>query len=275
MNPDAMTFDDAYGDHPCADGPWAGRVPESVIVRLDDVHLSLGGRKILDGVSFDLERGETLCILGGSGTGKTTILRLILALETPDEGEIVIEGYPVTRCTREEVLQLRERIGMVFQAAALFDSLSVFHNVAFPLREFTDLTEEEIEERVYEVLEIVDLEPEQVWDQLPAELSGGMRKRVGIARAIAGRPNLILFDEPTGGLDPLTTRTINRLIKKLREELGVSAIVVTHDIRSAFTIAHRVALLYDGHIVFMGTPDEMMNSEDEYVRDFLGEPLTA
>ncbi len=160
-------------------------------------------------------------------------------------------------------------MGMVFQEAALFDSLSVYDNVGFYLHEHTRLSEDEIARRVTESLALVDLEPEHVMDLLPAELSGGMKKRVGIARAVAHRPRLLLYDEPTSGLDPITTRTINDLILKLQNELDVSSIVVTHDIRSAFRISNRVALLFEGVLVFIGAPEEMVASEDEYVREFL------
>lgn len=230
---------------------------------------------MLDGVSFELARGEGLAILGASGSGKTTLLRVVLALIEPDAGEIWVEGFALGECSFEEILTLRRDIGMVFQGSALFDSMSVFENVAFPLREYTDLPERAIRERVHEVLEIVDLEPSQVERQLPAELSGGMRKRVAIARAVTPRPELLLFDEPTGGLDPITTRTINRLVLKLREELGVSVIVVTHDVRSALRTSDRVALLHQGRLVFVGSPKEMLESEDEYVRQFLGDELFA
>jgi len=243
------------------------------MVRAESVQLALGGRTVLDGVSFELGRGESLAILGASGSGKTTLLRLVLALMEPDEGEIWVGGYPLSRCSFEDILALRRDIGMVFQGSALFDSMTVTDNVAFPLREYTELPEDEIRERVHETLRIVDLDPEQVEHQLPAELSGGMQKRVAIARAIAPRPDLLLFDEPTGGLDPITTRTINELIVKLREELGVSAIVVTHDIRSALKTSDRVALLHEGRLVFIGTPDEMKESKDDYVQEFVGRDL--
>jgi phospholipid/cholesterol/gamma-HCH transport system ATP-binding protein len=167
------------------------------------------------------------------------------------------------------VLALRRGMGMVFQEAALFDSLSVYDNVAFYLHEHTDLPEDEIGARVRESLDLVDLSPIQVEDLLPAELSGGMKKRVGIARAIVHRPGLLLYDEPTSGLDPITTRTINDLVMKLQGELQVTSIVVTHDIRSAFRISNRVALLSRGSLVFVGTPEDMVGSEDEYVREFL------
>lgn len=241
------------------------------IVRAEEVAVSLGGRRVLDGVDFELARGEALAILGASGSGKSTLLRLLQALLEPDEGEIWVQGHPLTECSYEEILALGRDIGMVFQGSALFDSMSVRENVAFPLREYRDSPEADIRERVREVLRYVDLDPEQVEHQLPAELSGGMKKRVAIARAIAARPSLLLFDEPTGGLDPITTRTINRLIIKLREEPTISEIVVTHDIPSAFRTASRLALLEGGRLVFVGTAEQMKASENEYVRNFLGE----
>lgn len=240
-----------------------------VVIEVEDLHLALGEETILDGISFLLRRGETLGILGGSGAGKSTILRVVLRLILPDRGRVAVAGQEVGDLSQEEILRVRQRIGMVFQASALFDSLSVYDNIAFPMREHTLLDEEEIRDRVHEVLTFVDLEPEEVVEKLPAELSGGMKKRVAIARAIAHEPEILLFDEPTSGLDPITTRTINDLILKLRRELDVSSIVVTHDIRSAFRVSSRVALLYEGKMVFMGTPEEMMASDDEYVREYL------
>lgn len=238
-------------------------------VAVEGLELAFEDRVVLDGVSFEVDPGETLSILGGSGAGKSTILRCILLLTYPDAGRVHVLGRDVLAATHEEVLEIRQHIGMVFQASALFDSLSVYENVAFALHEHTDLPEEAVGDRVHEVLTIVDLDPDQVGDQLPAELSGGMKKRVAIARALAGSPQILLFDEPTSGLDPITTRTINELVLKLREELDVASVVVTHEIRSAFRISNRVALLHEGKIVFMGTPDEMRASEDEYVREFL------
>jgi phospholipid/cholesterol/gamma-HCH transport system ATP-binding protein len=247
------------------DGSGAGP-PE---VELTGVALAFGDKLVLDGIGFALEPGETFSILGGSGAGKSTILRLILRLTLPDSGRVLVRGVDVAEAPLEEVLALRRRMGMVFQASALFDSLPVYDNVAFPLEEHTDLSDDEIRERVREVLTFVDLDPDEVEELLPAQLSGGMKKRVGIARAIAHEPELLLFDEPTTGLDPITTRTINELILKLQRELNVSAIVVTHDIRSAFTISDRSALLHEGRIVFIGTPEAMRASDDEYVREFL------
>jgi len=244
-------------------------VAEGPVVELKDLYLAFGEYTVLKGVTLDLFRGETLSVLGGSGAGKSTILRLILGLSLPDSGEVSVEGQDISNVPLTEVLSLRRNMGMVFQEAALFDSLSVYDNVGFYLHEHTSLSEDEIGRRVRESLELVDLEPDQVMDLLPAELSGGMKKRVGIARAVVHRPRMLLYDEPTSGLDPITTRTINDLILKLQTELDVSSIVVTHDIRSAFRISNRVALLFEGVLVFVGSPEEMVASEDEYVRAFL------
>jgi phospholipid/cholesterol/gamma-HCH transport system ATP-binding protein len=239
------------------------------VVELEDLCLKFGDHTVLQGVSLDLHRGETLSVLGGSGAGKSTILRLILGLSLPDSGQVRVEGHDIANVALTQVLALRRNMGMVFQEAALFDSLSVYDNVGFYLHEHTSLSEEEIRRRVRESLALVDLEPDQVMDLLPAELSGGMKKRVGIARAVVHRPRILLYDEPTSGLDPITTRTINDLISKLQTELDVSSIVVTHDIRSAFRISNRVALLFEGVLVFVGGPEEMVASEDDYVREFL------
>jgi phospholipid/cholesterol/gamma-HCH transport system ATP-binding protein len=239
------------------------------VIELRDLHLAFGDHTVLERVTLDLHRGETLSVLGGSGAGKSTVLRLILGLSLPDSGEVLVEGHDISHAPLTKVLSLRRNMGMVFQEAALFDSLTVYDNVGFYLHEHTVLPEEEIGRRVREALDLVDLEPDQVMDLLPAELSGGMKKRVGIARAVVHRPRILLYDEPTSGLDPITTRTINDLILKLQSELDVSSIVVTHDIGSAFRISNRLALLFEGLLVFVGSPEEMVASEDEYVRDFL------
>jgi phospholipid/cholesterol/gamma-HCH transport system ATP-binding protein len=225
---------------------------------------------ILEDISFIARKGETICIVGESGTGKSTILKLILRLLVPDEGRVNVLGKDITHLTFQEALEVRQEMGMVFQGAALFDSMSVFENIAYPLREHTALGEDEIEQRVREKLEFVDLEPDRVMEQLPSELSGGMRKRVGIARGMADNPEIMLYDEPTSGLDPLTTGTITLLILKLQRELGVTSVVVSHDIRSVFRMATKVAVLHDRRIGFFGTPEEMAGSDDKYLRDFLG-----
>lgn len=245
------------------------RDPNTPVVQLENVYLSFD-RPILEDVSLDARLGETICIVGESGTGKSTTLKLILRLLVPDRGHVMIDGEDITELSFEEALAVRQKMGMVFQGAALFDSMTVFENIAYPLREHTDLGEDEIEQRVREKLEFVDLEPDRVMEQFPSELSGGMRKRVGIARGMANNPEIMLYDEPTSGLDPLTTGTITRLIMKLQRELKVTSIVVSHDIRSVFRMASRVALLNERRIVFFGTPEEMAASEDKYLHDFLG-----
>ena len=250
-------------------GQPAARAEQPLVVEIDHVSLAFD-RPILDDVSFSAAEHETVAIVGESGTGKSTILKLMLRLLVPDRGCVLIDGQDITALTFDEALEVRQKMGMVFQGAALFDSMSVFENVAYPLREHTDMNEEEIEGRVREKLQFVDLDPDRVMEQFPSELSGGMRKRVGVARGMANNAKIMLYDEPTSGLDPLTTGTITRLIMKLQRELGVTSIVVSHDIRSVFRMASKVALLNDRRIAFFGTPEEMTASEDRYIRDFLG-----
>jgi phospholipid/cholesterol/gamma-HCH transport system ATP-binding protein len=242
--------------------------PEAII-QLTDVSLAFD-RPVLSGVSFTVYEGETVVIVGESGTGKSTIVKLILRLLTADSGQVCVLGQDIESLSYEEALRIRQNMGMVFQGSALFDSLSVFDNIAYPLREHTDLDEAEIEQRVREKLVFVDLDPDQVMDLAPSELSGGMQKRVGLARGLAANPRIMLYDEPTSGLDPLTTGTITNLIMKLQRELNVTSVVVTHDIRSAFRMASKIALLYDQRIVFFGSPEEMAASDDAYIQTFLG-----
>jgi phospholipid/cholesterol/gamma-HCH transport system ATP-binding protein len=243
--------------------------PKPAVIALDHVSLSFD-QPILEDISIAAYEGETICIVGESGTGKSTALKLILRLLQPDKGQVCIDGDDIAPLSFDEALEVRKKMGMVFQGAALFDSMTVYENVAYPLREHFHLAEEEIERRVREKLEFVDLEPDRVLEQLPSELSGGMRKRVGIARAMSGNPEIMLYDEPTSGLDPLTTGTITRLIMKLQRELNVTSVVVSHDVRSVFKMATKVALLSERRIKFFGTPEEMMGSEDRYIQDFLG-----
>jgi phospholipid/cholesterol/gamma-HCH transport system ATP-binding protein len=239
------------------------------VICLAHVYLSFD-RPILEDVSFVARRGETVAIVGESGTGKSTILKLILRLLVPDSGTVAIDGEDITQLSFEGALEVRKKMGMVFQGAALFDSMTVFENVAYPLREHFHLSEDEIEARVREKLQFVDLDADDTMEKLPSELSGGMRKRVGIARAMAGNPELMLYDEPTSGLDPLTTATITKLIMKLERELGVTSIVVSHDIRSVSRMATKVAVLADRRVCFFGTPEEMTASDDQYIQAFLG-----
>jgi phospholipid/cholesterol/gamma-HCH transport system ATP-binding protein len=238
------------------------------IIELEDVNLTFD-QPILKGVTLEAREGETLMVAGESGSGKSTILKLILRLLVPDSGTITVLGEDVVKLSFQEALDLRKQIGMVFQNAALFDSLTIFDNVAYPLRENTDLEEDQIEAAVREKLDFVDLDADQVMLQLPSQLSGGMRKRVGVARAIATDPCIILYDEPTAGLDPLTVGRVNDLIRKLQREMNVTSILVTHDIRAGFRVANRVNLLREGEIVFDGSPEEMVAANDSYIKTFL------
>ena len=237
-------------------------------VVLDRVSLAFD-RPVLRDLSLAVTPGETVAVLGESGTGKSTLLKLVLGLLAPDSGDVRVAGRSVPGMPTAERLALRRGIGMVFQGAALFDSLSVFENVAFALREHSELDEPAIAARVHESLALVDLEPAQVAAQLPAQLSGGMRKRVGVARAIAHRPTLLLYDEPTAGLDPLTTGTVVDLIARLRRDLGVTSLVVSHDVRAMLRTADRLALLHDGRFAFVGDADALRASAEPYTRAFL------
>lgn len=238
------------------------------VIELEDVWLSFD-HPVLCGVDLYTHAGETLLVLGESGTGKSTILKLILRLLVPDRGHVRVFGKEITELSFEEILAVRRRMGMVFQSAALFDSMTVYENVAYPLEENTELEEAEIERIVREKLQFVDLDPDQVMPKLPAELSGGMRKRVAIARAIAADPEIVLYDEPTAGLDPLAVDTILRLMRKLQTELNVTSVLVTHDLRAGFRVATRVNMLRHGKIIFDGTPEEMVASEDPYIQAYL------
>ncbi len=242
------------------------RVP---VIELRDVYLAFD-RPILEGVSFAAHEGETVAVVGESGTGKSTIIKLILRLLVADRGEVLVLGKDIEKLTYEQALEIRQHMGMVFQGSALFDSLTVYENVAYPLREHTKLSDDEIGQRVREKLRYVDLDPDQVTQLAPSELSGGMQKRVGVARGLAANPRIMLYDEPTSGLDPLTTGTITNLIMKLQRDLNVTSVVVTHDIRSAFRMASKIALLHEHRIVFFGSPEEMAASEDKYIQTFLG-----
>jgi phospholipid/cholesterol/gamma-HCH transport system ATP-binding protein len=238
-------------------------------IGLENVSLSFES-PVLRNVTMEVREGETLMVAGESGSGKSTILKLILRLLQPDSGRIRVFDEEIEDMTFQEALEMRRQIGMVFQNAALFDSMSIFENVAYPLRENRkEMDTAEIQRVVRERLEFVDLDPDQVAHQLPSQLSGGMRKRVGIARAIATDPRVVLYDEPTAGLDPLTIGTINELIRKLQRELDVTSVVVTHDIRAGFRVANRVNLLKDGEIVFDGSPEDMVAADDAYIREFL------
>ncbi len=237
------------------------------MIELKDVYKAFGPKKVLQGFSLTVPDGETMVIIGFSGTGKSVAIKHIVGLLQPDSGEVWVDGQRVDTLPREELFVLRRSIGYVFQFAALFDSMTIGENVAMGLRKQGELNESEIVERVNEALNLVDLPNEQ--NRMPAELSGGMRKRVGIARAIALRPKYILYDEPTTGLDPVTSATIDALMVRMREQLGVTGIVITHDLRSAYTVGTRIAMLYEGTIRAVGTIEEIQNSTDPIVRQFI------
>jgi phospholipid/cholesterol/gamma-HCH transport system ATP-binding protein len=238
------------------------------LVEANDLVKRFGRTEVLRGVSFRLDKGETLVIMGGSGSGKTVLLRTVAGLIRADGGGVRVFGIEITRLSEEELLPIRRRMGYVFQGAALFDSLSVYDNVAFPLREHTNAAAAEIRRRVVHVLSLVGL-AEDVLPKLPAELSGGMRKRVGIARALVTEPEMLLFDEPTAGLDPTNSRLVAELILKLKGGVCDTSIVVTHDVELARTVADRVAILMDGRFAILGSVDDVMNSSDPAVQAFL------
>jgi phospholipid/cholesterol/gamma-HCH transport system ATP-binding protein len=237
-------------------------------IRYAGVHKSFGDLAVLRGVDLEVRRGESVVVLGGSGSGKSVLLRHTIGLIQPDRGTVWVDGTDVTTLGEDGLVETRKRIGMLFQAGALFDSMTVEDNVAFALREHTDWTESRIAERVREVLGLVELTP-TVGESMPAELSGGMRKRVALARAVALAPAGILYDEPTTGLDPITATAINELIRNLQHRLGVTSIVVTHDIHSAFTVGDRIAFLREGRIAFDGTVDEARATGEPVLRAFL------
>lgn len=236
------------------------------LLEVRDVTKRFGDKTVLDGVSLRVERGETVVIIGGSGCGKTTLARLMIGLDRPSSGQILFDGVDLASLSERELTPLRSRFGMVFQRAALLDSLSVFDNVAFPLREETELDEDAIRARVVQLLEELDIA--QAADKLPGELSGGMAKRVGIARAMATQPELLVCDEPTSGLDPITSRTVDGLIEQMRERFFVTSIVVTHDMVTAYQIADRVVLLARGKIVANDTPARVFRSHGADILPF-------
>ena len=237
------------------------------MIRLVDVYKSFGPKHVLEGFSLDVAERETMVIIGYSGTGKSVAIKHIVGLLEPDSGQVIVDDLEVPKLSRRELYALRARIGYVFQFAALFDSFTIGENVAMGLRKQQELTAGEIDTRVKEALDLVDLP--NVENRFPAELSGGMRKRVGIARAIALRPKYILYDEPTTGLDPVTSAVIDQLMVRMRDRLGVTSIVITHDMRSAYTVGTRIAMLYQGRVRQVGTVDEIKHSSDPVVRQFV------
>ncbi len=236
-------------------------------IEVRGLHKAIGPQKILRGVDLRVHKGETLVIIGPSGEGKTVLMKHVIGLMRPDAGEVIVDGMHVEKLRERELKPIREKVSMMFQNAALFDSMTVEENIAFPLVESGVKDRREIEQRVQEALEVVDLA--EHGKKLPVNLSGGMRKRAGIARAIVGRSQCILYDEPTASLDPLVSDVIDQMIVRLQKRYSVTSLVVTHDMKSMYTIANRVAMLKRGVIKFLGTPDELRNCPDEEVQDFI------
>jgi phospholipid/cholesterol/gamma-HCH transport system ATP-binding protein len=233
------------------------------IVRLSK---NFGNKIVLNDFSVDFESGKTTVVLGRSGTGKSVLLKLILRLMLPDSGRIIVDDIDTTEFSEQDMMDVRRRMGMLFQGSALFDSMNVYENVAYTLREHTKLTEREIRERVAQKLSFVEMSGTE--SLLPSELSGGMQKRIALARAMASDPDYIFFDEPTTGLDPITAQTINELIKRVEVETGTTIIVVTHDLESAYFVGQKLVLIRDGEVYFEGTPEEFQNSDLEFVKLF-------
>jgi phospholipid/cholesterol/gamma-HCH transport system ATP-binding protein len=242
--------------------------PGERLIHFEHLTKAFGPKRVYDDLELDVRAGETLVVMGGSGTGKSVLLKCLIGLLRPDTGRILLQGHDVTRFTEEEFIPVRRRVAMVFQGAALFDSLSVGENVAYPLLEhFPDMPADEVRRRVAEKLALVNLPGTE--RMMPADLSGGMKKRVGLARAIATDAEVILWDEPTTGLDPVTTQSINTMINSMKTRLGSTSIVVTHDLMSAFAVADRMAMLANRRIVQVGTPEELRRSTVPEVRAFL------
>ncbi len=237
------------------------------MIEIKDVYKSFGDNQVLRGVDLVINKGETAVIIGRSGCGKSVLLKLIMGLLKPDQGKILVNGDDVTSLNDSQLNKVRQKFGMLFQASALLDSMTVDENVGLALREHTRLSEKEVRQKVKEKLKMVGLSA--VEQQKPAELSGGMKKRVGLARAIAMNPEYVLYDEPTTGLDPIMADVINELIINLRNTISITSIAVTHDIVSAYKIADRIAMLYEGKIVFVGTPEEVKNTDQSVVRQFI------
>jgi phospholipid/cholesterol/gamma-HCH transport system ATP-binding protein len=238
------------------------------VIAIDDLHKFFGSQKVLDGISLTVKRGETLAVLGRSGTGKSVLLRLIIGLEKPDSGSVRIHGQDIAGLALDQLGEIRKKVGFLFQHAALYDSLTVEQNVAFPLEHHKkEMSKSEKGERVTRLLAEVGMENDLV--KMPSDISGGMQKRVGLARALVLEPDILLLDEPTAGLDPISSAEINDLVLRLRQEHHMASVVVTHDLHRAKTIADRLALLNEGNVVIEGSFEELQESDIEFVREFL------
>ncbi len=239
------------------------------MIEVRNLHKAFGDNHVLRGISLQVEDGTTFVVLGGSGSGKTVLMKHVIGLLKPDQGTVFVDGVEIPKLNGRALTEARRMFGMVFQGAALFDSMTVFENVAFPLKERQrSMKTSELRRRVVEKLKVVDLE-EDVLSKYPAELSGGMKKRVALARAVVHEPTIVLYDEPTTGLDPITTAYVDDMILQAKRRLGVTSMVISHDIASAFKVADRLAVLYDGHIAAQGTPEEVRRSEHPFVQKYL------
>ena len=239
------------------------------MIKIRHLRKSFGSKVVLKDVNLDIKKGSTTVILGLSGQGKSTIIKHIVGLLKPDSGEIIVDGIDVATCNKQELFETRKKIGFLFQEGAMFDSMSVYDNVAFPLREHTNFSEKEIEKKVYEKLDMVGFDSDRVAKLYPHELSGGMRKRAATARAIVLEPKIILYDEPTSGLDPIISDLISQMTMMLQKKLGVTSIVISHDLKESFKIADYVGMLYNGEIIEFAPPKEFQNSKNEIVQAFL------
>jgi phospholipid/cholesterol/gamma-HCH transport system ATP-binding protein len=244
-----------------------GASEDDIVIRVKGLEKGFDAKRVLKGIDFEVRRGETVVLMGGSGCGKSTVLRHLIGVLAPDEGTVEIFGRDVSALDEDDLARVRKRFGILFQSGALFNSMTVGENIALPLREHTDLGKEIINIIVKMKLELVGLREAE--SLMPAQLSGGMRKRVGLARAIALDPEVVFYDEPTTGLDPIVTGVIDKLINDFKQGMGISSVVVTHDMESAFRIADRMIMLYDGRVVAEGTPEEIRSSEDPLVKQFI------
>jgi phospholipid/cholesterol/gamma-HCH transport system ATP-binding protein len=238
-----------------------------LMIKVVDLYKAFGEKKVLQGASLEIRNGESVVVIGGSGTGKSVLIKHIIGLLAPDSGDVYIDGVDISRLNEKKLYEIRRKFGMLFQGAALFDSLKVWENVGFSLLQNRMQKPEEIKDLAIEKLKLVGLT--NVEDLMPAELSGGMKKRVGLARAIAHGPQIMLYDEPTTGLDPIMADAINDLIVEMSDKLGVTSVTITHDMQSAYKIADRIAMLYQGKIIQEGTPDEIKNTENPVVHQFV------
>ena len=240
---------------------------DNYLIEAHDVHKSFGNNQVLRGLNLNIRHGESMVVIGGSGTGKSVLIKCIIGILNPERGKIYVAGQEINSLKEKDLYQLRKKFGMLFQAGALFDSMKVWENVGFGLLQHTTLREKEVKKRAIEKLNLLGLH--QIEDLMPSELSGGMRKRVSLARAIAMEPEILLYDEPTTGLDPIRADTINELIVEMRKKIKVTSITITHDMVSAYKVGDRIAMLYQGKIIEVGTPDEIKSSTSPIVQQFI------